>query len=207
MAENRTTPRTRNPRGEGARLREEIVAAATTLLEQGSAAAVTLRAVARGAGITAPSIYRHFADVDAILRAVVDEAFEDFEHRMRAAGQQPDTAAGRLHAVCRCYLDFAHERPQRYHLMFGGAWNAAAGADEATRADRSHIGLNAFAALSDAVQGCVDAGVSASTDVFADTTALWVALHGLSGLRETTSLFPWPDDLAGNLVRTLARLT
>ena len=55
--------RARNRRGEGARLRDDIVAAAVALLDEtGDQAAVSLRAVARRVGIAAPSIYRHFAD-------------------------------------------------------------------------------------------------------------------------------------------------
>jgi AcrR family transcriptional regulator len=49
--------RARNRRGEGSKLRADILAAATRLLEQtGSEEAVTLRAVARQVGISAPSI-------------------------------------------------------------------------------------------------------------------------------------------------------
>lgn len=49
----------RNRRGEGALLRTEILTAATELIEAGGdERAVTLRAVARRAGIAAPSIYR-----------------------------------------------------------------------------------------------------------------------------------------------------
>ncbi|GAA1843619.1 TetR/AcrR family transcriptional regulator [Microlunatus capsulatus] len=198
--------RTRNPRGEGDRLRSEIVAAATVLLQEGSAAAVTLRAVARGAGITAPAIYRHFPDVDAILRAVVDTAFADLERRLRAAQESREDPVGRLRAVSRGYLDFARQQPEHYRLMFGGAWDASAGADDVQRADRASIGMDAFQVLVDVVAGCVEAGASAGDDAFADASALWVGLHGLAGLRQTTPLFPWPRGLEDDLVTTLTRL-
>jgi AcrR family transcriptional regulator len=58
--------RVRNPWGQGAHLRKEIVAAAAELLEETRGeGAVTLRSVARRGGITAPSIYRHFSDQPA----------------------------------------------------------------------------------------------------------------------------------------------
>ena len=63
LAQPSATIRTRhrNPRGQGTRLSEDIVAGALALIERtGSAEAVTLRAVAREAGIAAPSIYAHF---------------------------------------------------------------------------------------------------------------------------------------------------
>src|SRR3954471_1001502 len=69
--------RTRNRRGEGALLRDEIVTAAERLLErEGNEEALTLRSVAREAGISAPSIYTHFADRDAIVETVLDIAFQ-----------------------------------------------------------------------------------------------------------------------------------
>jgi AcrR family transcriptional regulator len=55
--------RTRSARGSGTDLRAEIIAATRRLMsETGHADAVTIRAVARAVGVTAPSIYRHFAD-------------------------------------------------------------------------------------------------------------------------------------------------
>src|ERR1700721_2366283 len=77
--------RRRNARGQGARLSEEIVAAALTLIDrEGSAEAVTLRAVAREIGIAAPSIYPHFADRDAILAAVVARLFDELTDAIKA---------------------------------------------------------------------------------------------------------------------------
>ena len=69
--------RARNPRGEGGRLRADIVAAAHALLDEAGEDAVTLRAVARRVGISAPSIYAHFADRQAILLAVATDAFAE----------------------------------------------------------------------------------------------------------------------------------
>src|SRR5271165_5817767 len=70
--------RHRNPRGQGARLTEDIVAGALALIERtGSDEAVTLRAVAREVGIAAPSIYAHFPDRDAIIMAVVLRVFDE----------------------------------------------------------------------------------------------------------------------------------
>ena len=78
--------RERNRRGEGGRLRADILAGATELLERsGSEEAVTLRAVARQVGISAPSIYTHFADREAIVEAIVDSAFADFNAAINSA--------------------------------------------------------------------------------------------------------------------------
>ena len=65
--------RARLPRGEGALLREEILRATDELLiETASEEAVSIRAVAAKVGVTAPSIYRHFEDKDALMFAVCE---------------------------------------------------------------------------------------------------------------------------------------
>jgi hypothetical protein len=59
------------------------------------------------------------------------------------------------------------------------------------------------------IERCVEAGISASLDPFADATALWFALHGLVALPPTIPSFPWPDadQLLVTCVTRLIRLT
>ena len=201
--------RERNPRGHGARLRTDIVAAAAGLLDEtGSEDAVTLRAVARRVGIAAPSIYGHFADRQAILLAVVQEAFAELDAALRSAAAQDADPVQRLHTVCAAYLEVAAARPQRYRVMFGGLWSgeqAVAGGD-VTAEQVADLGREALGVLMSALQGCVDAGSSSSTDVGADAVALWLGLHGLAHQRAVSPGFPWPADIDERVIGSLARL-
>lgn len=183
--------RTRNPRGEGARLRDEIVAAAMALLDEPNDT-VTLRSVARRAGIAAPSIYRHFPDQPAIMHAVVRQAFAELETTLTAATTAADPRL-RLFAVCARYLTFAQHHPDRYRTMFDGPWAALA-----------HPCVDL---LRDALAACVAAGHSASTDPTTDGTALWLGLHGLANHHAVTGAPPGPRDLAQRMISALAHLT
>ena len=208
--------RHRNPRGQGARLTEDIVAGALALIERtGSAEAVTLRAVAREAGIAAPSIYAHFPDRDAVLMAVVarifDELTQAIEQGTESAGHDP---AGRLVAGCEAYVAFGVEHPARYGVLFSTQRPAAPDYPEPVPTGPDgrpapEFGAQSFALLVQAIQDCVTAGVSASTDVVADATAVWVALHGTVTLRAALPRFPWPDPAAfvRQLVLPLAQVT
>ena len=203
-------PRERNRRGQGGRLRAEILAAATELLDEtGTEQAVTLRAVARRAGITAPAIYGHFANREAILLAVVQEAFAELSDALHALDGSPGGPAARLRAVCEAYLDFAATRPQRYRVMFDGVWYATAALenDTVSPTDLYELGQDALAVLVAALQECVAAGASTSDDVAADAVALWLGLHGLAHQRAVTAAFPWPADIARRLVDSLAQLS
>lgn len=204
------TRRPRNPRGQGGRLRADILDAAAELLEEtGDEKAVTLRAVARRVGIAAPSIYAHFSDPQAILLAIVREAFGELFQHLRAAeaGAGADPVA-RLRAVSYGYLDFADTRPHRYRVMFGGLRNAATAVEDAaiTETDAAELGQDALGVFVADLQECVAAGRSASTDPLADAVALWVGLHGLAHQRAVAPSFPWPDGMVERLVDPLARL-
>lgn len=204
----RPNARKRNARGQGALLRTDILQAATELLDQfGNEQAVTLRAVARRVGIATPSIYTHFADRQAIMLAVVQQAHAELGERMTAADAGPDPVA-RLHALCSAYLDFARSRPQRYRLMFGGLWNAFDAVEESAISleEANDLGQDTMKVLVTTLQECIASGRSASTDAVLDAVALWVALHGLAHQRATAPLFGWPEGIADRLVESVARL-
>ena len=200
--------RVRNRRGEGARLRYEIVAGAVALLDEtGDQTSVTLRAVARKVGISAPSIYRHFADQPSIMLAVVQQAFDELEAELRRTRESAgDDPRARLFATCTGYLEFARTHPGRYRTMFGGLWMPDLETSSLTEADMHALGEGSLQLLADVLGDCVAAGIATSTDLSADAIALWVGLHGLAHQQSVTVSFPWPADITERLVLALAHL-
>jgi AcrR family transcriptional regulator len=201
--------RRRNPRGEGTRLRAEILEAAAAILEEtGDEAAVTLRAIARAVGIAAPSIYAHFPDREAVLDRLVADGFAEFTATLQAAVGPLADPVERLYAGCRAYLAYAAERPERYRVLFHhpSVKSREREIDSAARAQ----GAAALDVLVQGIVQCARAGRSASADPFADAVAVWVALHGLATLlAETPDDFPWPDQeqMLTALVGRIARIT
>lgn len=212
--ENRAE-RPRNPRGEGARLREEILTAAAGILKKTqSPAAITLRAVAREVGIATTSIYDHFRDRQAILDALTADTYRELAAATAAARREHTEPVPRLLAGCRAYVRFARARPHLYSLLF--TTNALPGAPAGSRTpsdggafqQRGDPGATSFRALADAVAACADAGDSTSTDPFGDAVSIWAALHGYVTLRTGIPNFPWPpsDSTFEHLVLSLARI-
>ncbi|MET7395257.1 TetR/AcrR family transcriptional regulator [Dactylosporangium sp. NPDC005572] len=203
--------RTRNRRGEGGLLRDEIVAAAERILErEGNEDALTLRSVAREAGIAAPSIYGHFADREAILDAVLDIAFERLRQHVLAAVAELDDPVESLLAGCRAYVRFGFDEPARYTVLFG---RRRANRPVVTSAQRLadlppewRRRTESFMVMVDGLTACAQAGRSASTDPFADATALWTSLHGAVVMRQFVPGFPWPpvEEAVDEMVRRLA---
>ncbi len=202
--------RTRNRRGEGSRLREDILLAAAELLDDGGREeSVTLRAIARRVGIAAPSIYRHFPDRESILLALVQQAFAELTGTLQTGRDSGGTdPVARLRAAGAAYLDFALVRPERYRVMFGGTWDAsrAVAAGAISEDEALALGGDALAVLTDALMECVRAGRSHSADPPGDAVALWLGLHGLAHQRAVLPEFPWPADVADRLVERLALL-
>ncbi|MCY1141203.1 TetR/AcrR family transcriptional regulator [Actinoplanes sp. Pm04-4] len=199
--------RARNRRGEGARLRDDILAGAAAILDEtGDGQAVTLRAVARRVGISAPSIYPHFADRDAILFALTRAAFAELTDRLQAA--QGVDAEDRLISVCNAYLDFAVTHPERYRIMFGGVFDGARAVADGTLTveEATGLGRDALQVIVESLDACVQSGQSSSTNTFADAVALWLGLHGLAHQRSVVPGFPWPADIAARVIRPLAHL-
>lgn len=199
--------RARNRRGEGARLRQEIVAAAADLLDSGGEGAVTLKDIARTVGISSPSIYAHFPDREAIVAAVVAETFGELKAELVAAiGPAGSDPVARLQTLCAAYLGFSERWPQRYRILFGGSWRARDSDLGPTDEGATGIGQDVLMLIVEAVEACQQVGRSTSTDAFADAVSLWAGLHGLAQLRLVAPQFPWPDGLLEQLVDRLAGL-
>jgi AcrR family transcriptional regulator len=195
------TARRRNRRGQGGRLREEIITAASQMIgETGDDTALTLRGVARRLGIAAPSIYRHFTDVDELKMAVVQRAFAEFARARDAASGDGDDPAARLLARCRAYIGFALANPGPYRYLF--SQHAPTG-DPA----RPPVDLPVFHALADSISRCQQAGlVAAGDDPHWLAAQVWAALHGLVLLRLNAPGFPWPGPLEQMADQAVARL-
>ncbi|MGF7234271.1 MAG: TetR/AcrR family transcriptional regulator [Frankia sp.] len=125
-------PRQRNRRGEGALLRDDILAAAARVLGRDGVEGLSLRSVAREAGIAAPSIYAHFADRDAVLAAVMDLYFARLLATVRVAGDAHTDPVDALLASAQAYARFAAEEPAGYRALFDRTGHPAATSPSAT---------------------------------------------------------------------------
>ena len=186
-----TPTQTRRRRGTGHELREVVVRVATDLLaEQGDVNGLTMRAVAAAAGVTPPSVYRHFADKQALVRTVVTERFDEFTTLLRAAGASAgDQPGARLQAIVGAYVHWGLEQPGHYRVLFSAtnAGPAGLGLD----GDTEHPGAASFRLLVEAVAACLDPPGRAGALPLA--TELWASLHGIVDLRITKPEMPWPD--------------
>ncbi|MFM2418735.1 MAG: hypothetical protein RL385_3458 [Pseudomonadota bacterium] len=166
-------------RGEREGLRERVLEASRVLIEQQGLAALSMREVARRAGVSHQAPYNHFADREAILAALAEDGFHAIAARFRAvlAATARTDLLGRVKALGRTYIDFAVAQPAHFRVMFRPELVDLSRFDAAQAA-----GDAAFAYLHAAVGELMAAGLlpGASCDVVA--ALMWSIVHGFACL-------------------------
>jgi len=194
--------RPRNPRGQGERLREEILDAADALLaESGDARTLSLRGVAKRVGIAATSVYLHFPDVEQLKLAVAARGFAEFAAARDVASHGISDPCEALLARGRSYAHYALQHPGRYRLMFGPGMPPALTYDAEGSPSRQ-----ALQELARGIARCRAAlGSHDDEDPLRAATMLWAALHGNVILRIDRPHFPWPplDETIAETVRRI----
>ena len=146
-------------------LRNGLLEAARGILEEQDLSALTLRAVARRAGVSHAAPYRHFANHEALLAELGLEGFAELRQYIQEAGKVGGPESDRIANIGAAYMRFVAKRPAVARLMFGPQlphrekFPALGTAAEA-------IGTEIGAALSDPTLGL----------------AVWAAVHGLAML-------------------------
>ena len=173
-------PRRPNARGQGERLREEIITVAVQMLgDLADDEALSLRAVARAASISPTSVYLYFPDRDALVAAAMERCHAEMLRAADEAGAaQQDPALG-LRARILAQAAWVQEHPGLYKVMH-----------------ESKVGMPfkaaAFTGTTAAVQRCMDAGVAPPGDAATVALALRTAVIGRLSLRINEPDLPWP---------------
>jgi AcrR family transcriptional regulator len=179
--------RARNPRGQGGRLRTEIIDAATRLLASGGEGEpLSLRAVAREIGVAPQSVYLQFQTKSDLLLAVVEMFFAELQRHVDKAKAGLTDARARLRAHCLAYCDYGLSSPGHYKLLFESRLTSHLGIGY-----RGSPGSRVFESFLETVRQCVSPRISAP-ELFRETVVLWAELHGVVSLRWSKPGFPWP---------------
>jgi AcrR family transcriptional regulator len=161
-------------------LRRALLSAAIPLLRKGGPEALTMRALARMAGVSPMAPYRHFTDRAALVAAVADEGFKRLHARLRAAAESPAKTLGKpqqtpragLQAIAVAYVEFALEHPEEYRVMFS---NELAADPKIAPASRNDV----FAFLREGIAMLQRQKLVRAGDPQAMALTAWALVHGL----------------------------
>jgi AcrR family transcriptional regulator len=180
-----------SPRPSRLGLRDDILDAAEGLLiNTGSEAAVSIRAVAKTVGCTAPSIYRHFEDKQHLIFEVCARHFARLSDFVADAVAGTDDPVEALATMAQAYVRFALDNPEHYRIMFMGRSDMT----PQQYADERILESGAFGGLVALVQGCIDAGRfrSGLGDAVTVAFALWATVHGVASIAVAKPNVPGP---------------
>ena len=170
-------------------LRAACLTAAMELLAEGDETTLSLRAVARRAGVSPNAPYRHYPDKDALLAAMATQGFHDLRDALVEADAQA-AVEDRFVAMAQAYVAFGVRNPALFGLMFGHPCS------------RNHPETSAAAAETNAVlaQRVATAVPVVQRDSF--MIGAWALVHGLASLVMEGKLPADDQEALDNMVRS-----
>jgi AcrR family transcriptional regulator len=172
----RVVPSTRTSYHHGA-LREELLSASLHLIEAEGIGAVSLRRVAREAGVSPGAPYHHFADRASLLAALSAQGFRLLASELAAAKATASSPVHALSALLRAYVAFAQQQPAYFRLMFRPELS-----QPQKHPDVEAAGDAASGYLEETVADCVHAGIISAAQADCLAVTIWGLGHGLASL-------------------------
>lgn len=167
-------------------LRQEILAAARQMFVEDGYEAVSMRKLADRIEYSPTAIYLHFADKDALFRAVCEETFEQLVTRLeKVRARHLGDPLGGLRAGLKEYIDFGLKHPEHYVVTFLQRQRASLADFEGSAGER------AFSCLRQAVAECDEAGLLRPMHREVAAQVLWLSVHGLVALLVVQKPFPF----------------
>ncbi|HEX6234656.1 MAG TPA: TetR/AcrR family transcriptional regulator [Jiangellaceae bacterium] len=201
-------PLSRRERARAATI-EEIKETATRLMSEQGTTDLRFSDIAREMGMTAPALYRYFADRDELLTALIADTFDELGAIVAAAREQvpADDVWGRFLAVADAYRSWAKQEPVRFALILGmpvPGYNAPEDGPTTEAAQRAMSQLKAIffdaadqgvldkpllTDVDEALRECVEVEKAEhpdeptpSPETFQAMLHSWASLHGFSSL-------------------------
>ncbi|MFD7408657.1 TetR/AcrR family transcriptional regulator [Streptomyces sp. NPDC059866] len=170
-------------------LRAACLRAARELLEEDGSAGLSLRAVARRAGVSPTAPYRHYADRDSLVSAVAAQGYRELAEHLAAVNPAPSTPDD-LAAVAVVYVQFALDHPALFRAMFAEPCDP-------TSAER----VAATAVITEYVKGIVRDAFPGVDSSGALATTVWALVHGLAFLHLDGKLDSSTPEVVADQVR------
>lgn len=183
-------------------LRAALLDAGEQLLREQGATGVSLRAVAKEAGVSHTAPYRHFSDKQSLLAGLAEIGFARLRDAMYGIiDAYPVDPRAQLIEAGVAYVRLAVANPEMNHLMFGGVL-----VDEAIPESLRETSQQSFQGLLDILDNGTRVGLYVDRPSLELAATAWSLVHGLAMLASTGKLKgphapkPDPEALARQMV-------
>jgi len=169
-------------------LRRALIQAAERVLERDGPQALSLRAVAREAGVSPAAPYHHFKDKSDLLKAIAEAGFQALSDAIRAA-IEADTE-NKMTTIGVSYVRFARDNPALYRVMYDCS------RDEDSMPEKAHGGDSGFQLVT---QAMINAGVDPADELGLQLwcIAAWCSAHGVAEMIGFAQFKPMIEALGG----------
>lgn len=187
-------------------LKKSLISHALAIVDEEGIAQLSLRKVARQAGVSHAAPAHHFKDMKGLLAAIAQEGFGKMERQMQAAVDRipGDKSLDRFKTLGTAYISFAVRNPAYLRIMFHPSL-----VDKQPYPGLEKAANSAFGLLTAAIKDCQEKKLVRAGDIRLLSLFAWSTVHGLSilaldnqlvstGLNE--NLDDYTDDLIDLLI-------
>jgi AcrR family transcriptional regulator len=155
-------------------LKNALIQAGIQILSQEGIHALSLRKVAKLAGVSHAAPYAHFPDKQSLLAAIAAEGYNTLYEQVLSASQQyPDAPLKRLVETAWAYVQFALEKPDHFKITFSGIVEREQDYPDYIAQAKRNLAL-----LVGVIEDCQQAGVLIAGDTELLAVAVWSSIHG-----------------------------
>jgi AcrR family transcriptional regulator len=159
-------------------LKNALIEAGIKILSKEGVGGLSLRKVAKQAGVSHSAPYAHFADKQSLIAAISTEGFKQLYAELDAAIlSHAGDPKGQLMEGAWAYVQFAMNNTDAFKIMFSGVLEKER--DYPSFVEISH---NTFGRVVDIVRACQEAGVLRPAPAEMMAVAVWGQLHGIISL-------------------------
>lgn len=156
-------------------LKNALIKAGVEILAQEGLGGLSLRKVAKQAGVSHAAPYAHFADKQALIAAISTEGFKQLYTRIEGIfDSHQNDPKNLLVETAWAYVQFAVNEPDRFKLMFSSVLEK-----EKDYPDFVDISRKNFSRIVDVISICQDAGILRPGAPELTAVSVWGAVHGL----------------------------
>lgn len=158
-------------------LGETLLEKAVLRIREHGVEKLSLRAIAKDAGVSQTALYRHFRDKNHLLSTLATEAFLDLAAVTAKASNTQESATDKLRAIGHAYISYAESHPEKYKLMFGPMIQNRGECPELAEA-----GEQAYAVVYLAVEAGIEQGLFIQIHPQVLANSCWSMVHGIASL-------------------------
>jgi AcrR family transcriptional regulator len=159
-------------------LKNALIESGVRIISKEGAHALSLRKVARQAGVSHAAPYAHFADKQALIAAISTEGYKKlYEHIARVAEQYRSDPLRRFVEACWAYVQFALDEPDHFKITLSNLVEK-----EQDYPAFVEIARQTFNLVVEIVAECQQAGVLRNGPSDLTSVSVWALIHGLVSL-------------------------